>query len=470
MKKIIRFWNEKVEKKKVVKAAAWFCAIFFLCSMISRGIYGAALPRVETETPSYLNLTHQVKAEGKLTAERENSVYGAQGLRVDHIFVEEGETVEQGQTLLQYDLKDLDKIIEEKELELEKVQIQLDTMKFNQGLESAAKDKAQVRAAEDYNTTQSANRSQTGSAQDNLNRAREALNSFPAKETYLAQRGAVEGTVSGNELAAEWQQQRDALEQAVRENEKAADEVARANEEALRQARRALEDAMEQEAKDSSPALLELEKEVLEKELAFYRQLKEEGGTLTSEYQGAVTQILIEESGRVPDGALFRIADRENGYEFRAQISKEDRKYITVGDEASIRIGTGKETVSGQVLSIEEEAQAETYTLTIKVDQSAGNLGDTGTATINKQGESRSLCVPLSALHQEDGAKYVLVYEERQTILGSEKVAVKRLVEVTDNNANYAAIAEGSLSDSEPVIISSTKPVEEGDEIRLLGS
>lgn len=468
MKTIVKFWKEKVEKKKAAKAAIGFCVIFFLGSLISRGIYGAALPRVETETPSYLNLTHQVKAEGKLSANRENPVYGMEGLRVDRIFVEEGEWVERGQTLLQYDLKDLSKIIEEKELELLKLQIQLDTLNDNQRLADGIREKEKARAAEDYNITRSENQSQAGTAQDDLNRATQALNSFPDKAAYLAQHGAVEGTLSGNELAASWQQQKDALEQAVRESQKAADETARANEASLRQAKRALEDAMEKGTKDSSAALLELEMEVIEKELAFYEQIVKEGGVLNSEYEGAVTQILTEESGRVPDGALFRIADLENGYEFRAQISKEDRKYVTVGDEADIRIGSGRETVSGQVLSIEEESQGEIYTMMIKVDQSAGNLGDTGTVTINKQGEARSLCVPLSALHQEEGAKYVLVYEERQTILGSEMVAVKRLVEVTDSNANYAALADGCLSDSEPVIVSASKPVEEGDEIRLL--
>lgn len=467
MKTIMKFWKEKAEKKKAAKAALWFCALFFLCSLISRGIYGAALPKVETETASYLNLTHQVKAEGKLNAVRENAVYGMEGLRVDQIFIEEGEAVEQGQALLQYDLKDLRKIIEEKELELQKLQIQIDTFNYNQGLSDAARDKAKTRAGEDYNITRSYNQSQAGSAEEDLNRAKYALDSFPTKEAYLLAQGAVEGTLSGNSLAEEWQQQKEALEQAVRDRQRAADDTARSNEEALRQAKRALEDAMEKEAKDSSPDLMKLEKEVLEKEIAFYKTIEGESGFLTSEYQGVVTEILIEESGRVPDGALLRIADKENGYEFRAQISKDDRKYITVGDEASIKIDSGKEAVSGQILSLEEDAQGETYTLTVKVDQSAGNLGDMGTVTINRQGETRSLCVPLSALHQNNGVKYVLVYEERQTILGSEMIAVKRIVEVTDSNTNYAALAEGSLSDSEPVIVNSTKPVEEGDKIRL---
>ena len=104
----------------------------------------------------------------------------------------------------------------------------------------------------------------------------------------------------------------------------------------------------------------------------------------------------------------------------------------------------------------------------VKVDESAVNLGDTGTVIIIKQEGERSICVPLSALHQRQDVKYVLVYEERQTILGSELVAVERIVDVTDSNGRFASVAGGFLSESEPVIVSATKPVEEGDTIRLL--
>ena len=181
-----------------------------------------------------------------------------------------------------------------------------------------------------------------------------------------------------------------------------------------------------------------------------------------------MTKIVIEESGRVSDGALLFVADSSEGWKFQARIGKEDRKYVTVGDQADLSIGTDKERVSGKILSLEEDSEGETYTLLVKVDESAGNLGDTGTVTISKQEGERSVCVPLAALHQRESVKYVLVYEERQTILGSELVAVERIVDVTDSNEHYASIADGFLSESEPVIISATKPVEEGDTIRLM--
>lgn len=466
--KLLKTGMEKLNKRKAAKAASWFCVLFLLCSLVSRGIYAAALPRVMTELPSYMNLTHQVKAEGKLIADRENAVYGLEGLRVERIFVEEGEKVEQGQNLLQYDLKDLKEIIEKKEIELQKLNIEIDTLRYNQGVEKEAKNRQADRAKEDYAKTQQNAQAEGTWAQNDLNKARQELESFPSLESYIEAHGGVPGTVSANELADRWQQQKSALEQAVESGHRAADNTARQNEAALDAAKRSLEDAAARQVKDSSPELLELEKEVLEKEIALYKSVEETGGILKSDHQGAVTKIVIEESGRVPDGALLFVADSTGGYQFQAQIGKEDRKYVTVGDQTELSIGSKKERIEGQVLSLEEDPAGEIYTLIIKVDESAGNLGDIGTATINKQDGERSICVPLAALHQEQSKKYVLVYEERQTILGSELVAVERIVDVTDSNEKYASIASGFLSESEPIIISATKPVEEGDTIRLL--
>lgn len=459
---------EKLNKKKAAKAAVWFCVLFLLCSLVSRGIYAAALPRVSTELPSYINLTHQVKAEGKLIADRENAVYGLEGLRVERIFVEEGEKVEQGQSLLQYDLEDLKEIIEKKEIEIKKLEIQIDTLRYNQGVEKEARNREAARAQEDYTKTQSGAQAEGIWAQNDLNKARQELESFPSKEAYIESHGGIPGTVSANELEEQWQQQKNALEQAAESSRRAAESTQRQNEDALNAAKRSLEDAAARQLKDSSPELLELEKEVMEKEIALYKSVEAAGGVLQSDYQGTVTEIIIEESGRVPDGALAFIADSGEGYKFQAQIGKEDRKYVTVGDTVELSIGTDRERISGQILSLEEDTTGEIYTLLVKVDESAGNLGDTGMVTISKQEGERRVCVPLSALHQKQDSKYVLVYEERQTVLGSELVAVERIVDVTDSNEQYAAIADGFLSESEPVIVSATKPVEGGDTIRLL--
>ena len=39
------------KKKKILYAGCVFFVIMFLCTLLSKGIYGASLPQVETEKP-----------------------------------------------------------------------------------------------------------------------------------------------------------------------------------------------------------------------------------------------------------------------------------------------------------------------------------------------------------------------------------------------------------------------------------
>lgn len=478
LKAIQRFFQKN---KKAKKAAVILCIAFLAGSLISRGIYGAVLPRVETGQPVYRNLEHQVFGEGRLVANKEVSVYGEDGLRVAYILIREGQEVEPGTPLLQYDLEDLNELIEETRLKEERLDIQIETLMYNQGLTQKERDKNRARAAEDYQNTRQENVSDAARAQETIEKAQNELNSYPTWETYLANYlAAYSQTLSGNALSEtdkislekaareEWEQGRRALADAVSGRQEAADSLSRQNGESLKQAKRALEDALANAPKDSSLSLLQLEKEVVSKELALYEQIAEEEGILTAGLSGTITTILIEESSRVADSPLMKIGDRAAGFYFESTIGKEERKQLAVGDEAQLVIGADKKKTAGEIISIEENGQ-ERYILTISPTENIGSLGEEGEMKVVRTETDRCLTVPLRALRQENGNKFVLVIEERQTILGTEWIAVKRNVQVRSQNSTYAALESGSLSEEDQVIISTTRPVEEGDVIRLMG-
>lgn len=481
MEKIVKTIRTFFQKnKKAKKAAVILCIAFLAGSLISRGIYGAVLPRVGTGQPVYRNLEHQVFGEGRLVANKEVSVYGEDGLRVAYILVREGQEVEPGTPLLQYDLKDLDELIEKTKLEEERLDIQIETLVYNQGLSQTERDKNRARAAEDYQNTQQESASNAARAQETVAKAQNELNSYPTWETYLADYlKAHQKTVSGNALSEtdrallektareEWEQGKQALADQVAAKQEAADSISGQNGESLKQAKRALEDALANAPKDSSLSLLQLEKEVVSKELALYEQIAEEEGILTAKLSGTVTTILIEESGRVGDSPLMKIGDRAAGFYFECAIGKEERKQLSIGDEAQLTIGADKKKTVGEIISIEENGQ-EGYLLTISPTDDVGSLGEEGEMKVVRQEADRCLTVPLTALRQENGNKFVLVIEERQTILGTEWIAVKRNVQVRSQNAAYAALESGALSEEDQVIISTTRPVEEGDVIRLM--
>ena len=83
-----------------------------------------------------------------------------------------------------------------------------------------------------------------------------------------------------------------------------------------------------------------------------------------------------------------------------------------------------------------------------------------------KYSKTVKVCLPLSAIHEDTSGKYVLTVEERPGILGTEKVAVRIPVTVVDYNSEKAAV-EGALYLDSQVIISSKRPIGEGDRVRM---
>lgn len=76
------------------------------------------------------------------------------------------------------------------------------------------------------------------------------------------------------------------------------------------------------------------------------------------------------------------------------------------------------------------------------------------------------MVLPLSALRMGGGDAYVLVIQEKQSVMGVEQTVVKKTVTLQEQDSGNMAV-EGALLESDQVVISSNKPVEEGDRVRL---
>ena len=60
----------------------------------------------------------------------------------------------------------------------------------------------------------------------------------------------------------------------------------------------------------------------------------------------------------------------------------------------------------------------------------------------------------------------MLLVEEQETVLGTELIARKRKVKVLDQDEEYAALEDGTLTDMEQFIVDSDKEVKDGARIR----
>ncbi|MDE5748445.1 MAG: hypothetical protein K2I21_12835, partial [Acetatifactor sp.] len=109
------------KRKTVVTVFLLFLAIMGICSLVTKGIYTATLPRVTTTVPRDMSLYHSVSATGAVETGQEYGVYAPFGLRVAAIAVQKGDSFSEGDELLQLDVEDLERILAGKELERQRL-------------------------------------------------------------------------------------------------------------------------------------------------------------------------------------------------------------------------------------------------------------------------------------------------------------------------------------------------------------
>ncbi|WP_455616400.1 hypothetical protein [Eisenbergiella sp.] len=164
------------KKKKILYAGCVFFSVMFLCTLLSKGIYGATLPQVETEKPEKRALGHTVEAEGMVTANREVAVDTVSGLKVNQIYVNLGDSVSANTLLFDVDRDDLKEKISEQELAIKKLEMSNDQARQQKELDAQKELLAQNRSLEDYALADTEEDRKIEQAGDAVAKAEEKLN------------------------------------------------------------------------------------------------------------------------------------------------------------------------------------------------------------------------------------------------------------------------------------------------------
>ncbi len=160
--------------EKWIKIFLVFLACVWLCTIISKSIYVSGLAVVKTDTPSKKYVEHVVEADGIVTTGGEIAVNTQSGLRVDRLYVMQGDAVKAGDVLFTIDLRDIADIISAKETELSKLQCNLSDIQINAVIDAQKKEVELLWAQEDYETADK----ETLTAKE---RAKEALDQAEAE-------------------------------------------------------------------------------------------------------------------------------------------------------------------------------------------------------------------------------------------------------------------------------------------------
>ena len=246
------------------------------------------------------------------------------------------------------------------------------------------------------------------------------------------------------------------------------DAVLAANEAAVTSGR-AVAAAGISDASDSTLAVGEITVEQMELQLEKLERLLEADGRICAPSDGLITEIAVNIGERTADTPAVRMADLTKGYRFTAELTKEQETYIGAGDEVTLTDSRRNQLEQLTVESVAADGENEgVYEISVPLPDDTLELGAAAVLDYSSPSQTYAICVPLAALHlDERNQPYVLTYDEQDSVLGKELRARKVSVNILDQNESYAALADGSISSQDGVIVSADKAVDDGSRIRL---
>ena len=230
-------------------------------------------------------------------------------------------------------------------------------------------------------------------------------------------------------------------------------------------AKRAIEDAGETDAVDHSVEINNVSIAEKQRALALLQKTKEQEGKIVAQTDATVSKILLTAGDRTTETAAFLLADLSEGARFTTEISKEDAKYVVVGDAVTLKVND-KSHEDMTVLSTETNEDS-SVRVTVYVPKKTISIGTHASMEIEQTSEKYATTLPLTAIHAEQSKYFVYVLEKEDTVLGEETVARKLNVSIVEKNGEYAALSDGSLSEDDSVIVESDTMLANGEKVRL---
>ena len=450
---------EEKRKKKVMAAFAVFLVLMWLCTVISKSVYGSQLPIVSTVSAEQKYIEHIVEADGIVVAGDKIPVTAVSGLRIDRLAVQAGDRLEEGDLILTADTDDLREIIAERQREIAKLQTQIDTIVQNQELARQKKELEEQRAREDYD--------EIARYEDTLvGRAAEAYSKIEDEiDRQLNPQPEVNGKIDVDEAIAGGQVD-EALIEALQQAAYAEADAKWQRDEAVKNAERSVEDAAAPDSEDASLEMNRLELASLQEEAVHYREILDAAGEIRAPRGGLVTDVYVSVGGRTGDSAVLLLADDAVPCRFKTVISQEQKRYVSLGDAVKLKLDGSREKEATVDYLAESETAPGSYDVYLDLPEGAGTPGLSGVMSLSESGEKQSCCLPAEAVHTVNARSYVYVARERDGILGKEYYASELNVKILDQNDSWAAL-EAALDSDSRVIVSATKELANGAAVRL---
>ena len=196
-------------------------------------------------------------------------------------------------------------------------------------------------------------------------------------------------------------------------------------------------------------------------------QEKSIGTEITAPISGTVTDIAVTAGTTVnANDVMMTIQPENKAYTLQFSVTENQAKRIRVGDSAEVLNNWNGNDITATVTNIHKDPQNRSSSIVVCDVKGDVSVGDSYTLSIGQQSSNYDNIVPTSAIREDSNGSFLLIIESKSTPLGNRYYARRVDVEVITSDDKQSAVT-GALEGYEYVITTTTKPVEENQQVRL---
>ena len=415
--------------RKTLKRIVVFFAVMLILTLVARGTSSAIRPVVTTQQAKAGTISQSVQSSGSITASSVLSVSLPEGIVLDNILVKEGQSVVEGQTLATCDVDELSTKLDRAKASLQKSKAEYNQLLSNAVLDDTSVARTQQALLRAYEADQK--------AYEELEKLRASENPDPEAISTAEQAAddahwaAQQAEYDRNSALASYQEMQRQNNLSAQVNQASAEDVAL-------------------DIKDTQAEIEQLE------------QLVNQQGVISSPFSGVISNVEAE-VGTESTQTFCTIYDTSKGYLFACELPAAQASDCQTGLSAVIKQGDQTETAA--ITAISENAENDTVDITIQLTATDWKVGPADAEIVLSE-QDYDLCLPNTAIHQDNQGDFVFAVEEKNTVLGTQNVLVRIPVTVLEVGQSQTSI-EGAISPEDSIVVQSTRSLEAGSKVRV---
>ncbi len=194
------------------------------------------------------------------------------------------------------------------------------------------------------------------------------------------------------------------------------------------------------------------------------------GGTITAPVDGIILTMKYVAGETIETGSeVATIQKAGKGFTISMNVTKEQAKYVSVGDEAEVANSWWYSDLHARVLQIRPDQTNPNGGKTIIFEVEGEDLvsGQSLSLTVGNKTAGYDVIVPNSSLHEDNKGKYLYKVESKNTPFGNRYIARRVDVTVLAEGDNESAVSGTDLLGWDYVIATFSKPLDDGQQVRL---